>query len=91
MSVRWLLFSPCLCGICGKALLTGGLAGEVNLEPVYLRMRLAMMAFQVVANIGMNIGLMPVVGITLPFLPAAVPAVQLPRYGAGAQRVCSKP
>lgn len=26
-----------------------------------------MMAFQVVVNIGMNIGLMPVVGITLPF------------------------
>ena len=55
-----------LCGICGKALLTGGLAGDYLGRYICVGV-FAMMAFQVVVNIGMNIGLMPVVGITLPF------------------------
>lgn len=77
-----------LCGICGKALLTGGLAGDYLGRYICVGV-FAMMAFQVVVNIGMNIGLMPGGGHHPAFflLRRQFPAVQLPGYGAGAQRV----
>ncbi|MCI8624602.1 MAG: FtsW/RodA/SpoVE family cell cycle protein [Provencibacterium sp.] len=71
-----------LCGICLKVLGTSYLAlddlGRYICVGVF-----AMIAFQTVINIGMNLKLLPVVGVTLPFLSAGGTSVMAVWLGIG--------
>lgn len=64
--VGCMLVLALLLGICFKILLTSQMAHDYLGRYICVGV-FAMLAFQMVANIGMCIGLMPVIGLTLPF------------------------
>lgn len=71
-----------LCAICLKVLWTSHLAiddlGRYICVGVF-----AMLAFQIIINIGMNLKLLPVIGVTLPFLSAGGTSVMAVWLGIG--------